>query len=305
VVLKGEQIKTVWLLSGTPMANRPMDYFNLLNIIRSPIAQNWKYFATRYCEGRQIRTYTGGKTRRVWLTTGASNLDELEEKTKSTLLRRLKKDVLDMPEKTISLHDYELNRMERREYNMLWDEYIEERKAAGKSVNIQRDLTELILLRQFIAMNMIPNTIELAEEAIEQSHKVIIFTTFTDELFELEAHFGKKAVVHYGGLNIKEKERSVELFQNNKNKKVFIGNVISAGVGITLTAADIVIFNSFDWVPGNNIQAEDRAYRIGQNNNVTVYYQLFNDTVGTRMLDTVNAKQTIIDSVIKTTKEED
>lgn len=304
VVLKNKQIKTVWLLTGTPMANRPMDYFNLLNIIRSPIATNWKFFALRYCEGRQITNYSSGTPRKVWLTTGASNLDELREKTQSIVLRRLKHEVLDMPDKTVSTHYHKLSRSERKEYEELWETYLEERRADGKSVNIQRDLTELILLRQHVAMSMIPNTIELAEDAIEQGHKVIIFTTFTDELMELQEHFKKSAVIHYGGLSVNQKERSVELFQNNKNKKVFIGNVISAGVGITLTAGDIVIFNSFDWVPGNNVQAEDRAYRIGQDNNVSVYYQIFEDTVSVRMLKTVNDKNTIIDQVIQSTKEE-
>jgi SNF2 family DNA or RNA helicase len=73
---------------------------------------------------------------------------------------------------------------------------------------------------------------------------------------------------------------------------------MSAGVGITLTAADTVIFNSFDWVTGNNEQAEDRAYRIGQKNNVTVYYQLFQDTITTRMWYTLKYKKSVIDKIL-------
>jgi SNF2 family DNA or RNA helicase len=103
----------------------------------------------------------------------------------------------------------------------------------------------------------------------------------------------------------KEKQRSVDSFQQNDNIKVFIGNIKSAGVGITLTEATYVIFNSFSWVPGNNEQAEDRSYRIGQKNNVTVYYQLFNNTVSTIMWGTVKKKQSVIDSIINTKQIDD
>ncbi len=96
----------------------------------------------------------------------------------------------------------------------------------------------------------------------------------------------------------KEKQRSVDAFQQNPNVTVFIGNVKSAGVGITLTEGNVVIFNSFDWVPGSNEQAEDRAYRIGQKNDVTVYYQLYIDTISIRMWETLKYKAGIIAKII-------
>jgi SWI/SNF-related matrix-associated actin-dependent regulator 1 of chromatin subfamily A len=84
-------IDKVWLLTGTPVANRPMDYFNLLKIIKSPIAQNWKHYAVRYCEGKQFfRVLKNGQKKQIWLTDGASNLEELASKTKNIFLRRLK-----------------------------------------------------------------------------------------------------------------------------------------------------------------------------------------------------------------------
>ena len=87
-------------------------------------------------------------------------------------------------------------------------------------------------------------------------------------------------------------------FQNNHNIRVFIGNIKSAGVGITLTEANFVVFNSFDWVPGSNEQAEDRAYRIGQKNDVNVYYQLFENTISTRMWEVLRTKKDIIATII-------
>ncbi len=297
----------VWLLTGTPIANRPMDFFNLLRMIKSPIAKNWKYYATRYCEGTQInRRLKNGKTKKIWLTNGASNLDELANKTKNTILRKLKHEVLDMPDKVITPTYHKLNNKELKEYNLLWDDYVEKRTIEGKKTNdSQKDLVELILLRQFIAMTAIPYTIEMVENVIEMGRKVIIFTTFTDELETLVNHFGKLCVKHNGPMSTKSKQESVDEFQNNPNVKVFIGNIKSAGVGITLTEATVVIFNSFDWVTGNNEQSEDRAYRIGQKNDVNVYYQLFEDTISTRMWYTLKYKKNIIEQIIGNNKTDD
>jgi SWI/SNF-related matrix-associated actin-dependent regulator 1 of chromatin subfamily A len=293
-------ISKVWLLTGTPVANRPMDFFNLLKIIKSPIAQNWKHYAVRYCEGKQFfRTLKNGQKKQIWLTDGASNLEELASKTKNIILRRLKTEVLDMPDKVITPMYQELDKKGWSEYEKLWDDYIRVRILDGKKTNEnQKDLIELILLRKFIAAQAIPYTIEMAENAIEMGRKVIIFTSFTEELEILSNHFGKLAVKHNGPMTTLQKQKSVDAFQENKKVKVFIGNIKSAGVGITLTEGTVVIFNTFDWVPGNNEQAEDRAFRIGQKNDVNVYYQLFKDTISIRMWEMLNYKKDVISTIM-------
>ena len=178
------KIERVWLLTGTPVANRPMDFFNLLKIIKSPIANNWKYFAVRYCDGRQFfRTLKNGQRKQIWLTDGASNLEELANKTKNTIIRRLKTEVLDMPDKVMTPMHHILDKKGLKDYDLLWEQYTEKRKLEGKKTNeLQKDLVELILLRQFIANQAIPYTIEMVENAIEMGRKVIVFTSFTDEL---------------------------------------------------------------------------------------------------------------------------
>jgi SNF2 family DNA or RNA helicase len=293
-------IDKVWLLSGTPVANRPMDYFNLLKLIKSPLTENWKYFATRYCEGRQITTtLKNGFKKKVWLTNGASNLEELSIKTRNIFLRRLTEDFVDMPDRTVTPLINDLTKEQKKQYEQLWEDYLIERENNKKTVNIQRDLVELGLLRKYMAMETIPHTIELVDEIIEQGNKVVIFTCFTEELLALANHYGNKCVVHYGQLSDKEKQRSVDEFQNREDgPMVFIGNIISAGVGITLTRAHYVVFNSFDWVPGNSEQSEFRCFRIGQKNNVKIYYNLFNDTIITKMWHTLNYKKEIINKII-------
>lgn len=293
-------INKVWLLTGTPVANRPMDFFNLLKIIKSPIAENWKHYAVRYCEGKQFfRTLKNGTKKQIWLTDGASNLEELASKTKNIILRRLKTEVLDMPDKVVTPMYQQLDKKGWNEYNELWDEYVTKRILEEKKTNEeQKSLVELILLRKFIAAQAIPYTIEMAENAIEMGRKVIIFTSFTEELEILQHHFGKIGVKHNGPMTTLQKQKSVDAFQQNAKVKVFIGNIKSAGVGITLTEGTVVIFNSFDWVPGSNEQAEDRAFRIGQKNDVNVYYQLFDNTISTRMWEMLNNKKDVISTIM-------
>jgi hypothetical protein len=292
-------IPKVWLLTGTPVANRPKDYYNLLALIKAPIAKDWMFYVTRYCEARSFfKQLKNGKKKKIWLTNGASNLEELATKTKNLFLRRLKTDIDDMPDKIITPVYHVMSKKEEKEYENLWDEYLIERKKNKKRGDVDRDLVELILLRQFIANITIPKTIEMVDNALEQDQKVIIFTNFTEELQTLHQHFGSKSVIHYGEMSETNKQVSVDLFQKNPDKKIFIGNIKSAGVGITLTEGTIVIFNSFDWVTGNNEQAEDRAYRIGQKNHVNVYYQLFDDTIATRMWEVLKQKKEIINTII-------
>jgi len=281
-----------WLLTGTPIANRPMDYYNLLSIIDSPLTTNWVHFAKTYCEGKRFRK--GGKY--IWVTKGASNLDELSSKTKRTILRRKKEEVLDLPPKLVTPIYLELENVTA--YKSVWETYLEKRRLEGKKGNPAKDIVEMTLLRTFIAMETVPYSIEKAEEALEQDKKVIIFCNFNDEMDAFNRHFGNKAVCVRGGMSDKQKQLSVDRFQEDDSCKVFVGQIKAAGVGLTLTKAEIVIMNSLDWVPGNHEQAEDRAYRIGQKETVNIYYMLIDDTIDTLVWDILNEKKKIIGTIM-------
>jgi SWI/SNF-related matrix-associated actin-dependent regulator 1 of chromatin subfamily A len=95
-----------------------------------------------------------------------------------------------------------------------------------------------------------------------------------------------------------ERQRSVDEFQDNPKVKVFVGNIKAAGVGITLTAGEAVIFNDLSFLPSDMAQAEDRAYRYGQKNNVLVYYPIFDNTIEGIIYDIVNAKKQVIATVM-------
>jgi len=285
-------IKRVWLLTGTPMTSRPMNYYNLLSIIESPVAQNWMAYAIRYCQGYQFKA----GNRKVWNVTGASNLEELRDRTSKQILRRLKEDVLDLPDKIITPVYL---RTLSKEYKDLMGEYyewLENKKEESSSLTIQ--FSKLMKVRKVIANEKVRQTIEFAENIVEQGKKVIIFTNFTDTLQMIYNHFGKQAVYLDGSCNKVQRQYAVDQFQDNDKVKVFVGNLKAAGVGLTLTAAEAVIMNDLSFVPAEHAQAEDRAYRYGQKNNVLVYYPIFENTIEGVIYDILNTKKKIIGTVM-------
>jgi SWI/SNF-related matrix-associated actin-dependent regulator 1 of chromatin subfamily A len=149
-----------------------------------------------------------------------------------------------------------------------------------------------------LALEKTKQSIVLAEQAIENGKKVIIFTNFTHSFDALMKYFGKLAVGHNGKMNSTQKQNSVDQFQNNDKIKVFVGNLISAGTAITLTEAEVVIMNDLDFVPANHAQAEDRAHRIGSKSTTNVYYPIVVGTIDEMMFKILEKKRKIIDTVI-------
>ena len=287
-----KKVDRLWLLTGTPMTSRPMDYFNLLSLVDSPVAKNWVAYAIRYCQGYQFNA--GG--RKIWNVTGASNLEELRDRTAGLTLRRLKENVLNLPDKIITPVYL---RLKSKMYEAIMGEYYDwydKNPEESKSLTVQ--FTKLTKIRQVIADEKITQTIELAENIIEQGKKVIIFCNFTDSLEKITEHFGKIAVKLNGTMSKTEKQYSVDQFQENDKIKVFVGNIKAAGVGITLTAAEAVIFNDLSFLPSDHAQAEDRSYRYGQKNNVLVYYPIFENTIEGIIYDILNNKKQVIATVM-------
>ena len=287
-----KDVKRVWLLTGTPMTSRPMNYFNLLSIIESPVAQNWMAYAIRYCQGYQ---FMAGK-RKVWNVQGASNLEELRDRTSKQMLRRLKEDVLDLPDKIISPVYLRLKSKDYEEMMGEYYEWFDNKKDESSSLTIQ--FSKLMKVRKIIANEKIKHTIEFVENIIEQGKKVIIFTNFTDTLQMIHNHFGKQSVYLDGSCTKPQRQFAVDQFQENEKIKVFVGNLKAAGVGLTLTSAEVVIMNDLSFVPAEHAQAEDRAYRYGQKNNVLVYYPLFENTIEGAIYDILTRKKQIINTVM-------
>ena len=286
-----KNIERLWLLTGTPITSRPINYFNLLNLIESPVALNWMAYVKRYCNGYQFKA---GR-RKVWNVSGASNLEELRDRTAPLVLRRLKENVLDLPDKIITPVYL---RLKSKEYESLMGDYYAWYDKGGEANSMTLQFTKLTQVRQCISQEKVSSTIELCENIIEQGKKVIVFTNFTRSLEMILEHFGKKAVRLDGSMSQKDRQVSVDRFQNDENVMVFVGNIKAAGTGLTLTAGEAVVMNDLSFLPSDHSQAEDRAYRFGQKNNVLVYYPIYENTIEGIIYDILKKKKEIFETVM-------
>lgn len=286
-----DNIEKVWLLTGTPITSRPINFFNLLRIVKSPLATNWQNYVIRYCAGYQFKV--NGK--KIWNTSGASNLDELREATKNIMIRRHKEDILDLPSKIISPIFLELN---NTSYDDDIEEFVKISKENKNKESLSITINRLMGIRKLIAIEKVPITCEIADRVIEQDKKVIIFTNFTSSLDLLHEYFGKKSVILDGRMSSNKRQESVDKFQNDPKIKVFISNIKAGGVGITLTSAEVTIMNDLSFVPSDHAQAEDRCYRYGQKNNVIIYYPIFDNTIEQIVYNMLNKKKNIIDQAM-------
>ena len=253
----------VFLLTGTPMTNRPKDLFNLFRCVGHPAARSFLSFAKRYCDA--YRNDYG------WVTTGASNLDELNLLMKEVSLRRMKDEVLDLPPKVRSWVPVDISNS-KAALNAI-DGFLSWYSETDPSIpNDTEFLARLTKVRTALHKAKFNAVSERIKDVIATGEKVVIFTCFTDGIERHKKKLGEQAVTITGSDTATKRMEAVDRFQTDPNVRVALCNIIAGGVGITLTAGTHVIFQDLDWVPANHAQAEDRCYRMGQDQRVTVEY---------------------------------
>lgn len=339
-LIKKGQPDSIYLVTGTPLTNDPTNIYCVLSFLDDPITQDYKYYMERYCgayemvhpkdkvkrqqiveryfkkkgvvswrdleddEKQELKEEIAEKCKMIMVPDPGKikNLDELKDRISHIYLRRTKED-LTLPEKTVHEMFYHLTPKQREEYDRLWEEYEQQQEEAGEDKELNKALLEGGLYRRYLSNQMVPNTIKLADKLLAQGEKVVIACCYDEEIYTLKEHYGDTAVLYNGKCTLKQKDAAVEAFMGNDAVRVFLGNIQSAGVGITLISSSKLIFSNMSFVPGDNEQMEDRIYRIGQSKPVDIYYQIFSDTQYERMWNIVLRKTAIIDAVIK--KEEE
>lgn len=303
-------------LTGTPIVNRPSEAFPVLHWL-DPVAwpRFWPY-AMRYCGA--VNTGYG------WDVTGASHLDELQEKLRSTLMvRRLKSEVLaELPAKrrqvivlptngAKAVVQAEARAWAEREAAIAEARAAVELAKAGDSDEAYAEavarlteatlasFTEMSALRHETALAKVPYVAEHVRSLLDGGVKVVLFAHHHDVIARLAAELKEYGPVTLTGETpMAQRQGLVDRFQTDAACRVFIGSITAAGVGLTLTASSNVVFAELDWVPGNMTQAEDRTHRIGQREAVLVQHLVLDGSLDARIAHTLVAKQAVIDGAL-------
>lgn len=297
------------LLTGTPILNKPVELFPLLQIVapetfdpagfvkgvakQAGEGAGFFRFAKRYCDAHEE---WHGRTKH-WEFGGASNLPELQEKLRSTcMVRRLKTDVLtELPPKRRRIVILESAGGEwDSDVSELADDY---ETALTQLTSGKVAFEQLSKARHAQGLEKVEPAIEHIRAALDGgSQKVIVFAHHADVIDGLATgleDFG--AVVVTGAVDMVRRQAAVDRFQNDPTCRVFLGSIGAAGVGLTLTASAHVIFVEGSWRPADMTQAEDRAHRIGQRESVLVEVLCLDGTLDAKMMRMVQEKQEIAD----------
>lgn len=309
------------MLTGTPILNRPNELWTVIHSLDPQgLGGDFWQFHKRYCAAHQSRY--------GWDMSGASHLDELQDRLRGgVMIRRLKADVLtDLPAKRRQIIELDANgstgavAAELQAYKAIEEQTARIRAdialadAAGDDRAYQAAVAKLKAvqsvafaqmskLRHDTAVAKIPQGIEHLTDAIEASGKVVAFAWHQDVIAELAREFGKACVVITGQTDIKARQAAVDRFQTDPTCTLFLGNILAAGVGLTLTAASHVVFLELDWRPGIISQAEDRCHRIGQRESVLVQHLVFDGSLDAVMAKKIVAKQDVIDKALDVASE--
>lgn len=289
-------------LSGTPIVNRPIEIYNAVKIIDPYLMPNFFSYAKEFCGAK----HNGFG----WDFGGATNIEKLHKLlTESLMIRRKKKDVLkDLPDKVRSFIPIELkNRSEYNEVKNNFIDFIKQTKGeeAAEKVSNAETLVQIEYLKQAAVNGKMDSVIEWVADFLNTGEKLIVFATHKTAIDRLMEEFKNKAVKIDGSVSTVNRNKAVELFQNNDSIRLFIGNIKAAGVGLTLTAASNVAFIELPWTPGDLVQAEDRCHRIGQKNSVSIYYLLAERTIEEEIATLLDSKRKVLDAVIDGTVTED
>uniref|UniRef100_A0ACD5YS90 Uncharacterized protein n=1 Tax=Avena sativa TaxID=4498 RepID=A0ACD5YS90_AVESA len=286
-----QKAQYVVLLSGTPALSRPIELFTQLQALYPNVYKNMKEYGGRYCQGGSFGMYQG-----------ASNHEELHNLMKATvMIRRLKKDVLaELPVKRRQQVFLDLSEKEIKPIRALFRE-LETVKIKIKSCDSQETMDSLKFTQKHIinkiyndsAEAKIPAVLDYLGTVIEADCKFLIFAHHQPMIDAIHQHLLKKKVncIRIDGQTpVAVRQTLVTDFQNKEEIKAAVLSIKAGGVGLTLTAASTVIFAELSWTPGDIIQAEDRAHRIGQVSSVNIYYLLANETVDDIIWDVVQGK---------------
>jgi len=302
----GDIAKYKMILSGTPVQNSPLDVYSQYRFLDKTIFGTSYYaFRTRYA---RMGGYQGHQV------IGYINQEELIKKAHSIAYRVTKAEALDLPEQICTMRYCDLEPTARKVYDGIKKQnYMELESGEITTTNV---LTRLLRMSQitggfvnnddgeteFISEAKLKALEEIIEDiVIETGKKVVIFARFIKEIEAIRKMLESKNIKYSwiaGEVKMEERGQMVKQFQENNEVKVFVAQIQTAGLGITLTAADTSVFYSLDFNFANYSQALARLHRIGQKNNVNHIHLIAKDTIDEKIMSALSKKENIAKSVV-------
>ena len=298
------QFKYRRLLTGSPITKSPLDIFSQTEFLRPGLMGHESFYTFQGRYAVLQRRSMGAKS--FQQIVGYKNLDELTDKIDTFSYRVLKKDCLDLPEKVYTARYVTLTDEQFRMYSLLQQQAMllfED----GEIVSAPAVITQMLRIQQVLSghlktddgeMKYFPSRRMDALKEILEEHdgKVIIWSRFRYDIIEitkmLNKEFGEgSAAAYYGDTTDDERQSIVQQFQSpGSGLRFFVGNPATAGYGLTLTEADLVIYYANDFNLETRIQSEDRAHRIGQKNNVTYIDLISEGTIDEKIVEALRNK---------------
>jgi SWI/SNF-related matrix-associated actin-dependent regulator 1 of chromatin subfamily A len=287
-------------LSGTPVRNRPKEFFNALNLLAPDVFPSQWAYQMSYCA--PVATKWG------WKFEGASNLDELHAKTSHLFIRHIKEDVLpELPSKRKMVIPLDLDDVLGREYfdaDAEFMQWVSETKR--KRLETQN---KLAALRQLAYQAKRNSLFEWIDEWLEENpdEKIVLFGYHRRVLDDLESRYKDISARIDGSVsaNGSERQERIDRFQEDPKVRVFIGQMIAAGTGIDLTAASTVAFAEMWWVPADMAQCEDRCHRLtSKGEYVDIYYLTAANTIEDDMAYAIIEKYKVVKKILDGTDNE-
>ncbi|XP_054642861.1 SWI/SNF-related matrix-associated actin-dependent regulator of chromatin subfamily A-like protein 1 isoform X2 [Dunckerocampus dactyliophorus] len=284
--------KRVILLSGTPAMSRPSELYTQILAVKPTLFPRFHEYGLRYCDAKQLAW--------GWDYSGSSHLCELKLLLSECLmLRRLKSDVLSqLPSKQRKVVTVTIDGVSSRTKAAL--------SAAAKELakghnNKNAEKEALLIFYNHTAEAKLQAITEYMTDMLECGReKFLVFAHHKLVLDHITSELVKKDVGLIridGATPSSERQLLCDKFQHSNKTCVAVLSITAANMGLTLHAADLVIFAELFWNPGVLIQAEDRVHRIGQTNNVNVHYLVAKGTADDHLWPMIQAKMEVLEQV--------
>jgi len=299
------------ILTGSPVTKSPLDLYSQCEFLDPYHLGHQSYYSFRARYANMIKRNFGGRS--VQLVTSYRRLDELADKLDSFSYRVLKEDCLDLPPKIFTTRHIELSDEQKEKYVTMKKSAIAE--LDGKLMSSMSALTTLLRLHQITCgsfkaddgtvTSLKNNRLTALMECLEETEgKVIIWATYREDIKNiataLKKAYGEDSTVEYhGGVDASLRQGYIAQFQDVKGPtRYFVGNPSTGGYGITLTAANTVIYYSNSYDLEKRLQSEDRAHRIGQTGSVTYVDFIAESTIDERIVKSLKAKVNIANEIM-------